>query len=101
MDRGEWNSHQWSSAQGRRVEVEPGQPLIQHHCSRCRRDFVEDPAGQRYAVYVSVFHFRKLPDLITRQWLAELCPGAPLAYDIEIRSKLIENRAKPSNSTAS
>ena len=90
-----WNSHQWSSAQGRRVQVEPGKELLQHHCSRCRRDFVLDPTtSERYAVYVSVFRFRKLPDSITRQWLSELCPGAPLPYDIEVRSRLIENRAK-------
>ena len=93
MDRDVWNSHKWSSAHGRRVEIEPGKPLIQHHCSRCRRDFVEDPpTGERYAVYVSVFQFRKLPDLITRQWLSELCPGAPLPFDVEVRSKLIEHR---------
>jgi hypothetical protein len=95
MDRDAWNSHKWSNAQGRRVEINPGKPLLQHHCSRCRRDFVEDPAtGERSAVYVSVFQFRKLPDLITKQWLSELCPGAPLPYDIEVRSRLIENRAK-------
>jgi hypothetical protein len=93
MDRDVWNSHKWSSAKGRSVEIEPGKPLIQHHCSRCRRDFVEDPpTGERYAVYVSVFQFRKLPDLITRQWLSELCPGAPLPFDVEVRSKLIEHR---------
>ena len=52
------------AAKGRRIEIEPGKPLVQRHCSRCRRDFVEDPAtGERYAVYVSVFRFRKLPDL--------------------------------------
>ncbi len=95
MDRDVWNSHKWSSAHGRRIEIERGKPVIQYHCSRCRRDFIEDPSsGQRDAVYVSVFSFRKLPDLITKQWLAELCPGAPLPYDIAVRSKLIENRAK-------
>jgi hypothetical protein len=96
MDRGGvWNSHQWSSAEGRLVEIEPGKSLIQHHCSRCRRDFVEDPpTGERYAVYASVFRFRKLPDSITRRWLGELCPGAPLPYDIEVRAKLIEHLAK-------
>jgi hypothetical protein len=96
MDRGGvWNSHQWAGAQGRRVEIEPGRTLIQHHCSRCRRDFIEDLlTGERYAVYVSVFRFRKLPDLISRRWLGELCPGAPLPYDIEVRNKLIENRAR-------
>ena len=92
MDREVWkNSHRWSSAHGRRVEIEPGKPLIQFHCSRCRRDFVEDQqSGERYAVYVSVFRFRKLPDLVTKQWLGELCPGAPLANDIEVRNQLIE-----------
>ncbi len=95
MGRDEWNSHSWASTKGRRIEIKPGKPLIQHHCTRCRRDFVEDPAsGERCAVYVSVFSFRKLPDLINKQWLGELCPGAPLPYDIEVRGKLIENRAK-------
>jgi hypothetical protein len=95
MDRDGWNSHHWSTAQGYRVEVEPGQPLIRRHCSRCRRDFVEDPStGQRYAAYISVFRLRRLPESITKQWLAELCPGAPLPYDVEVRSKLITNRVK-------
>ncbi len=94
MDREVWNSHQWSSAHERRVEIVSGKQLVQHHCSRCRRDFAEDPAtSERYAAYVSVISFRKLPDVITRQWLAELCPGAPRPYDIEVRSMLIENRA--------
>ncbi|MGH7923915.1 MAG: hypothetical protein ACREQH_04900 [Candidatus Binatus sp.] len=95
MDGDAWNSHQWSTPQGRRVQIEPGKELIQHHCSRCRRDFVMNPVtGERSAVYVSVFRFRKLPELITRQWLGELCPGAPLPYDIEVRSRLIERRAR-------
>ena len=95
MDRDVWNSHKWSSARGRQIEIEPGKPLTQHRCSRCKRDFVEDAStGERYAVYVSVFSFRRLPDPVSRQWLLELCPGAPLPYDIEIRSKLIEKRAK-------
>ncbi len=56
MDRAVWDSHNWSSVRGRRIEIEPGKPLIQLHCSRCGRDFVEDSSsGQRYAVYVSVF----------------------------------------------
>jgi len=95
MDIDAWNSHNWSNVKGRRVEIEPGVPLIQHHCSRCRRDFVEDPpTGERYAVYVSVFSFRRLPDPITKRWVGELCPGAPLPQDIEVRSRLIENRAR-------
>jgi hypothetical protein len=86
-----WNSHHWVGIRGRRVEIEPGKPLIQHHCSRCERDFVEDPpGGERYAVFVSVFNFRRLPKVITKRWLGELCPGALLAQDVEIRSRLIE-----------
>ena len=95
MGRDEWNSHNWASPKGRRIEIEPGKPLIQFHCSRCKRDFVEDPpSGARYAVYVSASRFRRLPDLIAKRWLEELCPGAPLPYDIEVQSKFIENRTK-------
>jgi hypothetical protein len=89
MDRDAWSSHNWSSVKGRRLEIEPGKPLIQHHCSRCGRDFVEDPpTGERYAVYVSVFNFRRLPDLITKRWLGELCPGETLTHDIEVRREI-------------
>jgi hypothetical protein len=28
--------------------------------------------------------------VITKRWLGELCPGAPLRHDSEIRSRLIE-----------
>jgi hypothetical protein len=92
MNRDVWNSHNWSSARGRRVEIE--KPLIQHHCSRCLRDFVEDPSsGERHAVHVSVFTFQALPDPISDQWLSELCPGNPLPYDAEVRSQLNKHRA--------
>src|SRR5271166_2968101 len=95
MDRDVWNSQKGPNTRGRQIEIEPGKPLIQHRCSRCKRDFVEDAStGERYGVYVSVFSFRRLPDSVTRQWLAELYPGAPLPFDIEVRSKLIENRVK-------
>ena len=87
MDRDAWNSHQWSSAQGRRLEIDAGKPLIHHQCSRCRRDFVEDlRSGERFAVHASIFSFRRFPDPITKQWLGELCPGAPLPYEMEIRN---------------
>jgi hypothetical protein len=95
MDRDAWNSHQWSTAQGRRIELNPGNPIIQHHCSLCHRDFVEDPTtGGRYAVYVSVFTIWKLPEQVSRHWLGEFCPGSPVSFDVEIRSKLIENLGK-------
>ena len=95
MNGDAWNSHQWSSANPRQVEIEPGKSVTQRHCSRCMRDFVEDTAsGERYAVAVSVFVFRKVPDQISTQWLSEMCPGALLQLDVEVRGRLIENQAK-------
>ena len=95
MNRDAWNSHQWSSANPRKVEIEPGKSVVQRHCSRCMRDFVEDTeSGERSAVAVSVFSFHRLPDLISAQWIGEMCPGAPSQMDIEVRSRLIENHAK-------
>jgi len=89
-----WNSHQWSSQKPRQVEIEPDKPLRQHHCCRCARDFVESLSGERWAVYVSVFSFRRLPDHISTQWLGEMCPGAPMAFDTEVRNRLNEHHAK-------
>ena len=95
MNGDAWNSHQWSSANPRQVQIEPGKSVNQRHCCRCMRDFVEDTAtGERYAVAVSVFVFRRLPDQISTQWLSEMCPGAQLQLDVEVRSRLIENHAK-------
>ena len=95
MNGDAWNTHNWSSAEGRKVEIEAGRPLIQRHCSRCRRDFVEDPAtAERYAVHVSVFRFDRLPDSVSKRWIGEMCPGAPLPQDIEVCNRLIENRAR-------
>jgi hypothetical protein len=97
MDRDVWSSHQWASARGRQVEIEPGSLIVQRHCARCARDFVEDPSsGERRAVYVSVFSFRMLPDPINQKWLAEMCPGAPLPIDVQVRGKLIEHRIRKS-----
>jgi hypothetical protein len=91
MNQDAWNSHNWSEVKGRKLEIEPGKPLIQHHCSRCGRDFVEDAqTRERSAVYVSVFSFRKLPEPISKRWLRELCPGDPLTDDLLVRSKLVE-----------
>ena len=95
MNRDAWNSHQWSSANPRQVEIEPGKSVVQRHCSRCMRDFLEDAAaGERYAVTVSVFSFHRLPDQISAQWIGEMCPGGPSQMDIEVRSRLIEHHAK-------
>src|SRR5258708_672490 len=47
--------HKWSSTRPRQVEIAPDEPLRQHRCSRCGRDFVESLSGERWAVSVSVF----------------------------------------------
>jgi hypothetical protein len=94
MNRDAWNSHQWSSQKPRQVAIQPDKVLRQHHCSRCARDFVESLSGERWAVYVSVFTFRKLPDHVSKQWLEEMCPGAPMPFDIEVRSRLNDHNAK-------
>ena len=95
MNSDAWNSHQWSLANPRQVEIEPGRSVVQRHCSRCMRDFVEDAAsGERSAVAVSVFSFHRLPDQIGAQWIGEMCPGTPPQMDIEVRSRLIENHAR-------
>ena len=94
MNGDAWNSHQWSSQKPRQVEIEPDKPLRQHHCTRCERDFVESLSGERWAVFVSVFSFRRLPDQISTQWLEEMCPGAPMAFDTEVRNRLIDHHAK-------
>ena len=94
MDNDRWNSHNWTEIKGRRLEIEPGRSLIQHHCSRCGRDFIEDPqTGERSAVYVSVFSFRRLPESVSKRWLKELCPGEPLPDDVLVRSRLSESRS--------
>ena len=86
MDRrSAWNSHYWHT---RRVENASDHGVIHHHCSRCSRDFIDDPStGKRFAVYVAVFRFEKLPELITTRWLDELCPGEPQAQDIAARRR--------------
>jgi hypothetical protein len=94
MNSDAWDSHQWSSKKPRQVEIEPDKPLRQHHCSSCRRDFVESLSGERSAVFVSIFSFRRLPDHISTQWLAEMCPGAPLPFDREICNRLADHHAK-------
>jgi hypothetical protein len=37
-------THTWSKPHGRRLELEPGKPLIQWSCTTCQRHFVNQPA---------------------------------------------------------
>jgi len=83
-----WNSHQWASAKPRLLKIEPEKPLRLYHCSRCGRDFVESLSSERWAVHVSVFSFQILTDHISTQWLGEMCPGALMPFDIEVRNRL-------------
>jgi hypothetical protein len=90
-----WNSHLWSDEKLRRIDVQSGKCLLQLHCSRCGRDFVEDlSSGERHAVYLSLYSLSNLPHQIGSRWLGELCPGAPLPFDIEVRSRLIHHHAR-------
>jgi hypothetical protein len=91
---GAWNSHNW---QVRKVE---NKGVIHHHCSRCSRDFVDDPSsGKRHAVYVSVFSFHELPELITTRWMDEFCPGKPLFQDIAARKRIDAGNPKAERGT--
>ncbi len=74
-----WNTHVWTT---HRLELVPGEPLIQQGCHACGRDFVDECSmGERYAVHVSVFKFHRLSDEVTSRWLSEKCPGEPLMAD--------------------
>ena len=85
--RDAWSSHSWVVC---RLEIKDN-PRIHYRCSRCSRDFTEDPlTGERSAVYVSVFNFWKLPEPVVKRWLAESCPGAQLPADIEVRSSVMQ-----------
>jgi hypothetical protein len=78
-DFSNWNTHHWNNS---RVEVVPGQPLIQQVCRECGRGFVDEfSTDKRYAVHVSVFVFHRLSDKVTSRWLSEKCPGERLKGD--------------------
>lgn len=80
-----WNSHDWTR---RRIEIEPGKPLLHHRCTRCRRDIVEEVStGERYAVHVSAFRFDRLSDEITARWLIETCAKSQPASDDDDRTR--------------
>jgi hypothetical protein len=85
-----WNGHQWPQLNPRRVEIEPGKPVLQRHCIRCGRDFITDPSsGNRYVVFVSATTFHQLEDEVAERWLRELCPGRRLPSDDEDRKRKV------------
>jgi hypothetical protein len=84
-----WNTHQWLS-NPRRLTIKPCNPVLQHHCVRCGRDFVTDPSSNSsYAVFVSVISFDQLSDEVTKRWLSEPCPGRHLSPDDDDRTKIV------------
>ena len=57
-------------------------PLIQHTCPRCGRNFVDEVrTGARYAVHVGAMRFDRLSDEVTARWLVNSCPGERLESD--------------------
>jgi hypothetical protein len=84
-----WNTHQWL-ANPRYLAIKPSNPVIQHHCVRCGRDFVTDSSSNiTHAVFVSAISFDQLMDEVTDRWLSEPCPGRRLSPDDEDRNKII------------
>jgi hypothetical protein len=95
MNSDAWNSHGLCGDNGTRIDIKLVKSVVHHHCSRCQRDFAYDlVSGKRYAVKVAIFALCRLPDRVSRQWLDELCPGAPTPLDTMFRSRGIENRSQ-------
>jgi hypothetical protein len=87
---GAWDSHEWLLPKPRRIEIEPGKPLLHRHCVRCGRDFVIEPSSnRRYAVFVCAISFKRLDDEITERWLGEPCLGKRLPSDDEDRERTV------------
>jgi hypothetical protein len=70
-------THKWLSEEGRRLELDPGRPLLHRLCTVCNRNFVHDlTTGEWYAVIARMFDFERLRP-VTDEWLKTPCPGAP------------------------
>jgi hypothetical protein len=76
-------THTWLLADGRKLEIEPGKPLLHRMCTTCHRNFVYDVAAKEwYAAYPRMFDFDRLV-AVTPRWLSEACPGRYLPSDEE------------------
>jgi hypothetical protein len=74
-----WKTHDWIS---RRLELDPGAPVILQACRACGRDFVEEcSTGDQYAAHVSIFKVHRLSDEVTSRWLSQTCPAKYLTAD--------------------
>ena len=79
------STHTWLSAEGRRVEIESGKPLLHQFCITCHRNFVcELLTGNWHTVFPQIFDFQYL-DHVSERWLKEACPGEYLNSDAEAR----------------
>jgi hypothetical protein len=84
-----WTTHLWL-VKPRPIIIESGQIVIQHHCSRCGRDFVTNTSSDSgSAVFVSAISFHQLSDAVTTRWLSDACPGRRLSSDEEDRRRRI------------
>src|ERR1700688_2362829 len=88
MNSSSWNTHDWI---GRRLNLVPGEALIQMGCRECGREFVDQCAsGERFAVHVSIFKLHRLSAEVTARWLSQNCPGErPLAGDADWLTRFI------------
>ena len=75
------DTHRWiGSSRGRIVKIDD-KPHGHLFCVRCGRNFITDPSGERYAVYVGAMRFYRLADEVTERWCRENCPGQRLFSD--------------------
>ena len=83
-----WSTHRWVPPLGRIFEIK-GQALRHFLCETCKRDFVEEmESGERYAVNVGTFDFKRLSDEVTDRWLRTPCGDHALLDDAEDRRQL-------------
>jgi hypothetical protein len=80
-------THTWLLADGRKLELAAGKPLVHRLCTTCQRNFVYDVSAKEwYAAYPRLLDFDRL-DTVSQRWLSEPCPGRYLASDEEAWKK--------------
>ena len=69
------STHRWLLPNGRRLELQPGKPLLHRLCTVCNRNFVQDSAtGEWFAAIPRMFDFELLHP-VNEKWLCDPCPG--------------------------
>ena len=83
LSEGPSPTHTWLLADGRKLEIESGKPLVHRMCTTCGRNFVYDVAAKEwYAAFPRMFDFDRLV-AVSLRWLSEACPGRYLGSDEE------------------